>query len=123
MSELETERLGDELTIGLSKIFGDGSPTAVFSAPEKVGDSLIMTAAAWERIGGFGFGSGSGTDETGAEGGGSGGGGGGTAQGRPVAVVTVRPNGVVQVRPVIDFTKITVTLLLAAVGVWGALRR
>jgi len=39
-----------------------------------------------------------------------------------VAVIRVGPGGV-EVSPVIDFTKIGVTLLLGAVGVWRALRR
>jgi uncharacterized spore protein YtfJ len=107
---------------GLRAIFGDASPTSVFSAPEKVGDDVIITAAAWERAGGFGFGSGSGQDEeTGERGGGSGGGGGGSSQGRPVAVIRVGANGI-EVQPVLDFTKIGVTFLLAAIGVWRALR-
>jgi hypothetical protein len=53
---------------------------------------------------------------------GEGGGGGGFSQGRPVAVVRVGPSGV-HVTPVIDFTKIGVTFLLAGVGVWRALSR
>jgi hypothetical protein len=39
-----------------------------------------------------------------------------------VAVIRITPTGV-EVTPVIDFTKIGVTLLLGLVGVWGALRR
>ena len=39
-----------------------------------------------------------------------------------MAVITVGPDGV-DVRPVIDFTKIGVTLLLSAVGVWRMLRQ
>jgi len=39
-----------------------------------------------------------------------------------VAVIRVTPDKV-EVTPVIDFTKIGVTLLLASVGVWSALKR
>ena len=99
----------------LRAFFGEASPSSVFSAPMRQGDDLILTAAAWERAGGFGFGGG-----TGDEGGGGGGGGGGAAQGRPVAVIRVTPTGT-EVTPLFDVTKITVTVLLSAVGVWKAL--
>lgn len=121
MSDDKTEAI-DQVVEGLGNVFGDASPTAVFSPPEKMGEDLIIMAAAWERAGGFGFGSGSGEDaETGERGGGSGGGGGGTSQGRPVAVIRVSPTGI-DVQPVVDFTKIGVTFLLAGIGVWRALR-
>ncbi len=107
---------------GLSRVFGDASPSSVFSAPTKAGDALVITAAASERAGGFGFGAGRGADQASGDGEGVGGGGGGTAQVRPVAVITVRPDGI-EVRPVIDFTKIGVTALLAGVGIWRILRR
>lgn len=118
----DTPDLGNQITDSLKSIFGDASPSSVFSKSEKLGNDVIITAAAWERAGGFGFGSGSGVDEeSGAEGGGGGGGGGGASQGRPVAVIRVTPNGV-EVQPVIDLTKIGVTFLLAAVGAWRVLR-
>lgn len=44
------------------------------------------------------------------------------SQGRPVAVIRVSRDGV-EVTPVIDFTKVGVTLLLGVIGVWRALRR
>ena len=123
MEDERLAKLGTQIAESLGVIFGDASPATVFSAPEVIGDSMIVTASAWERVGGFGFGGGSGSEaSTGDEGGGGGGGGGGTSQGRPVAVITVSPTGV-EVRPVIDFTKIGVTFLLAAVGVWRVLRR
>lgn len=120
MADLDTHI--EQMTEGLSRVFGDASAATVFSAPADVGDSVVITAAAWERAGGFGFGGGKGTDQDSGEGEGSGGGGGGTAQVRPVAVITVGPDGI-DVRPVIDFTKIGVTMLLAGVGVWRILRR
>lgn len=123
MEDERLAKLGTQIAESLGVIFGDASPSTVFSAPEVIGDSMIVTASAWERVGGFGFGGGSGSEaSTGDEGGGGGGGGGGTSQGRPVAVITVSPTGV-EVRHVIDFTKIGVTFLLAAVGVWRVLRR
>ena len=105
----------------LDTFFGPASPAMVFSEPQVVGDDLIITAASWERAGGFGFGGGGSVDSNGAPEGGGGGGGGGTSVGRPVAVIRVGANGV-QVEPVLDFTKLAVTALLSALGVWRALR-
>ena len=102
----------------LASILGDASPGTVFSDPVAVGNDLVITAAAWERGGGFGFGGGGDNEQ----GGGFGSGGGGGAQGRPVAVIRVGPSGI-DVRPVIDVTKVGITLFLAALGVWRALRR
>lgn len=106
----------------LERLMGTTSPATVFSEPVVVGDAVVITAAAWERGGGFGFGAGRGTDQTGGEGGGGGGGGGGSSQGRPVAVIRVGPAGI-EVRPILDLTKIGVTVVLAAVGVCRAWRR
>jgi uncharacterized spore protein YtfJ len=117
-SEAIASQIGDALT----GLFGEASPSTLFSEPIQHGDDLVVTAVAWERAGGFGFGAGqgqSGADEIGT---GEGGGGGGFSQGRPVAVIKVSPTGV-EVTPVIDFTKIGVTVLLASLGVWRALSR
>ena len=101
----------------LTAIFGEASPGTIFSTPERVGDDLVVTASAWDRAGGFGFGGGG--DDNGA---GAGAGGGGASQGRPVAVIRIGSDGV-EVTPVVDLTKIAVTALIAAIGVWRALRR
>ncbi len=98
---------------GLNAVFGQASPSSIFSKPEKSGDNLIIVAGAWERAGGFGFGGGG---RVGAD---SGGGGGGASQGRPVAVIKVGPGGI-DVKPVIDFTKVGITVLLGVIGVWRA---
>jgi uncharacterized spore protein YtfJ len=115
--ETIASRIGDALT----GLFGEASPGTLFSEPVQHGDDIIVTAVAWERAGGFGFGAGQGQGQ-GESGSGEGGGGGGFSQGRPVAVIRVTPGGV-QVTPVIDFTKIGVTLLLSVIGVWRALSR
>ena len=101
-------------------LFGPADPGAVFSDPVPFGSDLIITAASWERAGGFGFGGGESSDGREA-GGGGGAGGGGTSVGRPVAVIRLS-DGAIEVRPVIDFTKLAITVLLSAVGVWRALR-
>lgn len=121
-NDVSAETLVARISETLTGIIGDSSPETVFSSPTQVGDDLVITAVAWERAGGFGFGTGQGQSEAGDGGSGGGGGGGGGSQGRPVAVIRITPTGVL-VTPVIDFTKIGVTLLLGLVGVWGALRR
>jgi uncharacterized spore protein YtfJ len=117
-----SEGIAGSISDSLATLFGEASPSTLFSDPVEQGDDMIITAVAWERAGGFGFGSGQGQGEGMESGSGEGGGGGGFSQGRPVAVVRVGPSGV-QVTPVIDFTKIGVTFLLAGIGVWRALSR
>lgn len=112
---------GAQAVEALTRIFGEASPNTLFSVPQQVGDALVITAVAWERAGGFGFGSGGGTGPDGEEGGGEGGGGGGASQGRPVAVIRVGPGGV-QVTPVIDFTKIGITVLMSLIAAWKFVR-
>lgn len=113
-----------DLTQHLTAVFGEAQPGTIFSEPTTVGDSLVFTASAWERAGGFGFGSGFGSADgtDGGESAGSGGGGGGASQGRPVAVIKVSADGI-QVKPVLDFTKIGITVIMAFVGVLGIPRR
>ncbi|HZD23982.1 MAG TPA: hypothetical protein VE569_11355 [Acidimicrobiia bacterium] len=113
---------GSHVRDALAGLIGPASPSAVFSEPHAVGDDVVITAAAWERGGGFGFGAGLGDDPRGGGGSGGGGGGGGGSQGRPVAVIRVGRGGI-EVRPVIDFTKIGLTILISGLGVWRALRR
>ena len=117
----ETDDAAGRLTEPLTALFGEADPAGVFSGPIEVGDDIVITAAAWDRAGGFGWGGGGGGEGTDA-GSGMGGGGGGSSEGRPVAVIRIGPAGV-EVQPVVDLTKIAVTGLLAAVGVWRALRR
>lgn len=119
--EMSSETIASHIGETLTVLFGEASPAMLFSGPMQSGDDIVVTAVAWERAGGFGFGVGQGQGQA-ESGSGEGGGGGGFSQGRPVAVIRVNSGGV-QVTPVIDFTKIGVTLLLSAIGVWRALRR
>ena len=125
----------------LAELISVASADKVFNEPVVAGDRQIITAA--EIHTGMGFGYGRSTSRRGRAGQGSdsdvkaraaswgrgrrdrgeagprgGGGGGGQATGRPVAVVTIDPDGV-QVQPVWDRTKIVVTALtaLGAIGV------
>lgn len=118
---VSVDAVGTRVQASLETLLGEVSAASVFSAPVTVGNDLVITAAAWERGGGFGFGAGGGDSP---EGSGSGGGGGGGAglQGRPVAVIRIGKDGI-EVRPVIDYTKVGVTVLLSALGVWRAFRR
>lgn len=118
----ELEQVSGRVIEGLASIFGEASPDAVFSRPEQVGEDFVITAAAWERAGGFGFGGGSGTDPGGDSGGGAGGGGGGASQGRPVAIIRIS-NDRTEIRPIIDMTKLALTVVMSVLGVWRAFRR
>jgi uncharacterized spore protein YtfJ len=117
------DRVGAQTRDGLAKIFGDLSADKVFGI-EQVGDRLVITAAAIERAGGFGFGAGAGSDadQPDAAGGGGGGGGGGSGQARPVAIIEVTADGV-SVRPVLDYTKIGITVLMSFLAAWKLIRR
>ncbi len=99
----------------LSNFMESARVEAVFGEPVRNGDTIIIPAAEVVSFAGFGVGSGSGpTDEGGLDaastGRGGGGGGGGSVYSRPVAVVIASPEGV-QVKPVVDLTKISLALL------------
>lgn len=101
-------------------------PGAVFSKPTKSGEYTLITASeVMVGLGsGYGYGHSGGDLSAGTDpkkdetpipfGSGGGGGGGGMASGRPVAVVSVGPEGV-QIHPVIDRTKLGIALF-SAVG-------
>lgn len=118
MTDNYIDSAGDKALALMRSFYGEASPTTVFSEPHQVGDEVIFTAAAWERVGGFGFGGGGDNDGDG----GGGAGGGGVSEARPVAVIRITPGGT-EVTAVPDVTKIVVTVILSALGVWRALRR
>jgi uncharacterized spore protein YtfJ len=97
----------------------------VYGPPVAHGDRLLIPAAEVLAVAGFGMGSG--TGDVGARagrprrGGGAGGGGGGRSLARSVAVIVSSPEGV-EVRPVVDVTKIALAALTAAGFVWAAWR-
>ena len=107
------EEIHERVAAGLDKLL-NVSADRVFREPVRVGDTVVIPAAAIMFGGGFGFG---GDHEDNG-----GGGGGGWNDGRPVAVIEAGPAGV-RVRPIVDVTRIGLTLVAAALTVWRATRR
>ena len=111
--QADRPRLGDRVSSGIDRMMSV-SADRVFREPVRVGDTVVIAAAALTYAGGFGFGS----DERDN----GGGGGGGWTDGRPVAVIEAGPQGV-RVKPVVDFTRIGLTLVATALTIWRATRR
>ena len=108
----------------MEKLFDVAQPSSVYAEPVTAGDHTVITASEVTVGMGIGFGVGGGEgrstpsqemSEEGSEfegegtGMGGGGGGGGASMARPVAVISVGPDGV-QVEPVVDPTKIAIAL-------------
>jgi uncharacterized spore protein YtfJ len=109
----EDERIRATMSSGLDRLMSV-SADRVFAEPVRIGDRVVIPAASIEFSGGFGFG-GDGNSN-------GGGGGGGHQAGRPVAIIEAGPAGV-RVKPVIDFTRVGLTLAAAALTVWRASRK
>lgn len=126
LQSIKSNEQGFEL---MGKMIDVARPEAVYAEPVVTGEYTVITASEVTVGMGFGFGAGGGSDidivevedeeadsaETvflpdGSMGGGGGGGGG--SMGRPVAVISVGPNGV-HVEPVVDVTKIGLALFTA----------
>jgi uncharacterized spore protein YtfJ len=124
----------EEVTRLTERLFEVIQPETVFSKPKKAGEYTLITAS--EVVTGLGSGYGFGNfappvpvknpgedidiEIEGGEGGG--GGGGGMSTGRPVAVISVGPEGVT-VHPVIDRTKLGIALLSAVGSMFLAINR
>jgi uncharacterized spore protein YtfJ len=119
---LAADRAGDVM----ERFLASADVAKVYAAPIAHGDRLLIPAAEVFAAAGFGMGSGAGElgqrAGRGRRGGGSGGGGGGSTLARSVAVIVSSPEGV-EVRPVIDVTKIALAALTAAGFVWAAWRK
>ena len=109
----DEERIRATMISGLDRLM-NVSADRVFAEPVRIGDRVVIPAASVEFSGGFGFGG----DRL-ANGGG---GGGGYQAGRPVAIIEAGPAGV-KVKPVIDFTRVGLTLAAAVLTVWRATRK
>jgi uncharacterized spore protein YtfJ len=107
----------------LEKLLDTGSVSKVYGEPIRHGEALIIPAAEIVAIAGVGMGSGAGVSVLNrrpqSRGGGGGGGGGGKTLARSVAVIVSSPAGV-EVKPVLDFTKIALAALTAAGFVMAA---
>jgi uncharacterized spore protein YtfJ len=109
----EGERIRATMSTGLDRLM-NVSADRVYAEPVRIGDRVVIPAASIEFSGGFGFGGDSASN--------GGGGGGGHQAGRPVAIIEAGPSGV-RVKPVIDFTRVGLTLVAAALTVWRAGRK
>ena len=132
MDEL-MDRIGKESQLRadtLERLLSAADSAKVFGPAVVSGDSTVITAAEVAAGGGFGSGMGFGmpqgrkgtpqvataeAPEGVPAGAGGGGGGGGGSMGRPVAVITVSPDGI-RVKPVLDLTKISLTAMAAVVS-------
>ena len=111
-------------------------PESVFSEPMTSGELTVITASEVATGLGFGFGIGAGegmvpeSSEEGEKpdemregsGSGGGGGGGGGSMARPVAVISISPQGV-EIKPVVDVTKLGLALFVTAGSMFMLLSR
>ena len=113
VTAVKNQQQGQKL---LEKVVAVAQPGSVYGAPVTSGEYTIITASEVTVNAGFGYGmgGGSGTGHASEEpqsqegegtGFGGGGGGAGFSAGRPVAVITIGPQGV-YVQPVMDPTKL-----------------
>lgn len=108
-----------ESTSLIEKLFAVTQPSAIYSEPVKSDEYTVITASEIAVGMGFGYGMGGRSDsesnqeasqeEDEVAGGRGGGGGGGYSTARPVAVISIGPNGV-DVEPVVDVTKIGIAM-------------
>ncbi len=130
MESTPTQERANEL---LGKLFDAAKPTAVYSEPVSSGEYTVITASEVTAAfgagygGGVGFGSEETEDEDNKPSGGSGGGGGGggSTLARPVAAISIGPDGV-HVEPIVDPTKIAIAMFTAVGAIFmslGKMRR
>jgi uncharacterized spore protein YtfJ len=132
VSALESQ---EDATALIEKLFEVAQPSAVYGEPVTAGDYTVITASEVKVGMGYGYGAGGSVEAAGAEvevveepageaefaeeaveeaesGFGAGGGGGGVSGSRPVAAISIGPEGVC-VQPVFDATKIALAFLTA----------
>ena len=130
LESFPTQKDANEL---MGKLFEAAKPSAIFSEPVVHGEYTVITAS--ETIGGLGYGYGggggvdgsAGADEDGEDGGssygsGGGGGGGGSILARPVAAISIGPDGV-RVEPIVDPTKIAIAFLTTMAAIFMSMNR
>jgi uncharacterized spore protein YtfJ len=122
---LETVTNQESANALIGRLFDITRPDTVYSQPITVGEHTIITASEYMAGMGVGYGSGGGMnvpEEPENVGFGGGGGGGGTTLARPVATIIISPSGV-RVEPIVDVTKIAITLFTALGAMVLALRK
>ena len=139
ISIIKTQEQGMDL---IEKLIATARPSAVFGQPVSAGDYTVITAAEVSCGLGTGFGGGGGsgpaksdeevpsegespTEAEPANGYGVGGGGGGFSTARPVAAISIGPDGV-HVEPIVDATKVALaffTALGAMALMWSKMRK
>lgn len=122
----------EEVKAALDGLIRVARADAVFSEPVTSGEYTVITAAEIYAGAGLGYGLGGGSDSDPAKGDGDssggmggGGGGGGASRGRPVAVISLGPDGV-RVDPIVDPTKIVLalfTMLGSMLLMFGKMRK
>lgn len=130
LNKLILESIPDQQSANelMGKLFDVTRPDAVYSQPVTVGDYTVINASEYMAGIGVGYGGGGGTgpNEAAAEGEasgyGGGGGGGGSTMARPVATIIITPGGV-RVEPIVDVTKIAISLFTAFGAMALALRK
>ena len=114
--EIVFEQVGSsgEAMALIGRLFDVAKPDAVYTEAVEAGDYTVITASELMVSMGAGYGGGGGyqpasedDENEDASFGSGGGGGGGFATGRPVAVITIGPDGT-QVEPIVDPTKISI---------------
>lgn len=109
----------------LVKLFDVTKPGIVYSEPVAVGEYTVITASEVTATFGTGYGGGGGVgpEEDGQPSGyGGGGGGGGATTARPVAAISIGPDGV-NVQPIVDPTKFGIAIATAVGAMFMALGR
>lgn len=110
----------------IDRIVSGAGAASVFAEPVKSGEYTVITACEVMHGGGFGFGSGSSPAAAARSAGetevGGGGGGGAGSRGRPIAAIVIGPDGV-EIRPIVDATKIAMAGITAGISMALALRR
>ena len=125
-TEVETAASAGMAAHVMERLIATADVSKVYAPAIEHGERLMIPAGELVAVAGFGMGSGSGIAGAGSgsprRGGGGGGGGGGKTFARSVAVVVSSPEGV-EIRPVIDVTKIALAALTAVGFVWAAWKR
>ena len=102
----------DTVQTTMDKFLSAANVEAVYGAPIREGENIVIPTAEVLSVAGFGLGSGSGSQGPGENentGSGGGGGGGGRVLSRPVAAIVISPKGV-RVEPIVDVTKIVLAV-------------